>query len=309
MVAHRHDRLPSLPDAAPLLDGRDGAMIALMRLTNLDLHNFRCYVDLSLRLDPATVIIGPNDAGKSTILDAIRCLLTKTDRNGQRFERRTVATMRELNLFLVYDEGELRSSCRRIRSLSSGLSVTSRRTSYAHGNRSSSTARSGSACCSRPMGFKAAAMPRRGLGSGRCTSCRTGTLVGWSPELGGRERALMGARWVPMYGLSLGSLPEFVFVPGPDVAPPAPAEYLGPVVDAAARRVAARLPEELLDTLVAEVGEATDAISAALTRVVPDTCRRRGGRRFGRASRCTARKACPMMRADRWSSTSSAAST
>ena len=55
---------------------------------------------LTLRLDPATVIIAPNDAGKSTILDAIRCLLSDTDRNGERFERRTVVTMRDLDLFL-----------------------------------------------------------------------------------------------------------------------------------------------------------------------------------------------------------------
>lgn len=88
-------------------------MIAPMRLTNLDLHNFRCYVNLSLRLDPAKVIIGPNDSGKSTILDAIRCLLTETDRNGQRFERRTVATMHGLELevspkFLGTDEPDWR---------------------------------------------------------------------------------------------------------------------------------------------------------------------------------------------------------
>ena len=244
-------------------------MIALMRLTNLDLHNFRCYVDLSLRLDPATVIIGPNDAGKSTILDAIRCLLTKTDRNGQRFERRTVATMRELDLFLVYDEGEAE--------LLPEDPVTVVGT---FGDLSEDELRAwepvvvdGQVRIGVLFPAYGVARQRRCLdgGSGRADVRPAGRapLCGWSPELGGRERALMGARWVPMYGLSLGSLPEFVFVPGPDVAPPAPAEYLGPVVDAAARRVAARLPEELLDTLVAEVGEATDAISAALTRVVP----------------------------------------
>ncbi len=243
--------------------------MATMRLTNLDLHNFRCYIDLSLRLDPATVIIGPNDAGKSTILDAIRCLLTETDRNGQRFERRTVATMRELDQFLVYDEGEAEllpkdpvtvvgtfgelseDELRAWKQVVVDGSVTIGVVFPAYGVPGSDDASSGAR--EGPMYVLPEGHP----------------YAGWSPGFGGRERALMGARWVPMYGLSLGSLPEFVFVPGPDVAPPAPAEYLRPIVDAAARRVAGRLPEALLDTLVAEVGDAADAISLALTRVVP----------------------------------------
>ena len=43
-----------------------------MRLTELKLENFRCYArETSISFDRITAIIGKNDAGKSTILDAL----------------------------------------------------------------------------------------------------------------------------------------------------------------------------------------------------------------------------------------------
>ncbi len=47
-----------------------------MRLTSLRLENFRQFQSLDVDLDPLTVFVGANNAGKSTILDAIGCLLS-----------------------------------------------------------------------------------------------------------------------------------------------------------------------------------------------------------------------------------------
>ena len=41
-------------------------------LTSLHVQNFKCLRDVQLALGPFTVLIGPNDSGKSSILDAIR---------------------------------------------------------------------------------------------------------------------------------------------------------------------------------------------------------------------------------------------
>lgn len=45
-----------------------------MRLRKLELHNFKCFADAELDLEPATVLVGANNSGKSTILDAIALL-------------------------------------------------------------------------------------------------------------------------------------------------------------------------------------------------------------------------------------------
>ena len=48
-----------------------------MQLTQLDIEHFRGIEDLSLPLDDLCVMIGENNAGKSSILDAIRIYLTR----------------------------------------------------------------------------------------------------------------------------------------------------------------------------------------------------------------------------------------
>ena len=49
-----------------------------MQLTQLDIQNFRGIENLSLQLDNLCVLIGENNSGKSTILDAIRICMTRS---------------------------------------------------------------------------------------------------------------------------------------------------------------------------------------------------------------------------------------
>jgi putative ATP-dependent endonuclease of OLD family len=53
-----------------------------VRITRLHIENFRCVRDLTVELGDTTVFIGPNNAGKTAILDAVRIVLTR--RWGQR---------------------------------------------------------------------------------------------------------------------------------------------------------------------------------------------------------------------------------
>lgn len=53
-----------------------------MRITSLRIENFRSIKSLAIELGETTVFIGPNNAGKTAILDAIRIALTR--RWGQR---------------------------------------------------------------------------------------------------------------------------------------------------------------------------------------------------------------------------------
>ncbi len=53
-----------------------------MRITSLKIQNFRSIKSLELELGETTVFIGPNNAGKTAILDAVRIALTR--RWGQR---------------------------------------------------------------------------------------------------------------------------------------------------------------------------------------------------------------------------------
>lgn len=48
-----------------------------MQITQIDIKNFRGIEELSLKLDDLCVLIGENNSGKSTILDAIRLCLTR----------------------------------------------------------------------------------------------------------------------------------------------------------------------------------------------------------------------------------------
>lgn len=53
-----------------------------MRITRLKIENFRSIKQLDIELGDTTVFIGPNNAGKTAILDALRIGLTR--RWGQR---------------------------------------------------------------------------------------------------------------------------------------------------------------------------------------------------------------------------------
>ena len=46
-----------------------------MQITKLELRNFRSFETLDLYLDPLTVLVGPNDTGKSAVLEALAWLL------------------------------------------------------------------------------------------------------------------------------------------------------------------------------------------------------------------------------------------
>ena len=48
-----------------------------MRISRLSIKNFRSIKDLDIELSDTTVLIGPNNAGKSAILDAMRIVLTR----------------------------------------------------------------------------------------------------------------------------------------------------------------------------------------------------------------------------------------
>lgn len=54
-----------------------------MRITQLIVHNFRGFAHVEIPLSECTAFVGPNDAGKSTILEAMRFLLSATDRGGK----------------------------------------------------------------------------------------------------------------------------------------------------------------------------------------------------------------------------------
>jgi energy-coupling factor transporter ATP-binding protein EcfA2 len=48
-----------------------------MRLSSIELRNYRCFDHLEVELDETTVIVGANDTGKSTLLEAIHGLLDR----------------------------------------------------------------------------------------------------------------------------------------------------------------------------------------------------------------------------------------
>src|SRR5665811_619637 len=54
-----------------------------MRLRQLQLHNYRSFGDVTVGLEDVTLLTGPNNAGKSMLLDAIRWLLSDPDRQGR----------------------------------------------------------------------------------------------------------------------------------------------------------------------------------------------------------------------------------
>jgi len=53
-----------------------------MRLRQLRLYNYRSFGDATVDLEDVTLLTGPNNAGKSMLLDAVRCLLSDPAEHG-----------------------------------------------------------------------------------------------------------------------------------------------------------------------------------------------------------------------------------
>jgi len=57
-----------------------------MRISQVEIKNFRSIKHLVIDLDDTTVLVGPNNAGKTAILDAIRIVLNRRwGKRGTRF--------------------------------------------------------------------------------------------------------------------------------------------------------------------------------------------------------------------------------
>ena len=62
-----------------------------MRITRIEIRNFRSIRHLALELGDTTAFIGPNNVGKTAILDAVRLALTRRwGQSGTRFSRTDV---------------------------------------------------------------------------------------------------------------------------------------------------------------------------------------------------------------------------
>lgn len=63
-----------------------------MRLQRLRLRRFRCFYEADIEFADGTVLVGPNNAGKSTIVDGIRSLYLDRDPAGREYTRRSTAS-------------------------------------------------------------------------------------------------------------------------------------------------------------------------------------------------------------------------
>ncbi len=73
------DKAPSIPDFSPLVEPAPAHLhpeaVAGMRLISLDISSFRLLRSAELRFEPPfMVIVGPNQSGKSSVLDALQIL-------------------------------------------------------------------------------------------------------------------------------------------------------------------------------------------------------------------------------------------
>ncbi len=64
-------------------------------ITKFHVKNFKCLADVNLELGPFTVLIGPNDSGKTSFLEAIGWL-TKTTENSSPFQTRDSSQLENL---------------------------------------------------------------------------------------------------------------------------------------------------------------------------------------------------------------------
>ena len=53
-------------------------MLAML-LRSVNIKNFRCFKDVTVPLDKMTVLIGENNSGKTSFLEAIRLCLTRSN--------------------------------------------------------------------------------------------------------------------------------------------------------------------------------------------------------------------------------------
>ena len=83
-----------------------------MQLNQIQIHNFRSILDETIRMTDYSLLVGPNNSGKSTIIDALRCFYEK---GGIRFsasdvplsESRDGESWIELAFTLTHDEADL----------------------------------------------------------------------------------------------------------------------------------------------------------------------------------------------------------
>jgi putative ATP-dependent endonuclease of OLD family len=78
----QEERRVELEQTTKKVPGRSIKGSGAMRITSLRIENFRSIKTLDVELGESTVFIGPNNAGKTAILDAVRIALTR--RWGQR---------------------------------------------------------------------------------------------------------------------------------------------------------------------------------------------------------------------------------
>lgn len=68
----------------------------IVPITKLEIKNFRCVYDATVDLDWFTVLIGKNDTGKTSILEALSLLAEGLDQNSMRRTRRSVDDLSEV---------------------------------------------------------------------------------------------------------------------------------------------------------------------------------------------------------------------
>src|SRR5690242_19606167 len=54
-------------------------------LRQLRLQNYRCFSDHTMLLEPSTVIVGKNNSGKSSLIEALRLVAAVVNRKGATF--------------------------------------------------------------------------------------------------------------------------------------------------------------------------------------------------------------------------------
>jgi predicted ATP-dependent endonuclease of OLD family len=64
-----------------------------MRVTRIEIENFRSIRYLVVDLGETTVFVGPNNAGKTAILDALRIALTRAGVSGAPVSASTTSTL------------------------------------------------------------------------------------------------------------------------------------------------------------------------------------------------------------------------
>jgi ABC-type lipoprotein export system ATPase subunit len=262
-----------------------------VRLTRLQAKNFRSFFELDLELDDFTLLVGPNDAGKSTLLDAVRCLLSDTDRLGRRWQRSLVQPEArrlrldfedELNPYSpwgdehVYVVGTF-SDLNAEESSSWGEGAVDGRLRvgvffWPQGANPDAT-RQGPYVL-RPAGLEAFHLMRPGMNRGRPV-----VAVQGAPDLGdGTEwlDAMIGTRFVGpnedetrIVTTVRLRLPVVAGVNGPETGAPSIQSLLEPIVDAGVDRLVGQLQTDVRDLIVRSLSGLLRSIDDGLAASVP----------------------------------------